>query len=264
MNMKLSRRDRVIILIVAVVVIIGIGISLLLKPRYEDMQASEARLAAKQQELDQLNEKINSLPDKKATLEDKVDTVMEEQTQFLSEKAYNNEKEYKEIYQIDGYLKELLADTNIDITGIMSENITPDALAEYHYDYNALAYDMKINADLPHELPDEVYYMYNNNYPAGDAGANLGHTIAVVKYECDEIDAVYAAIDAVAASEKNIYLRTCEASLAELEVDENGVEARIEGELVIDIYTLYPMDKNDLDKDIPLTTAETDGEAAVQ
>lgn len=256
MNMKLSRRDRVIILIVAVVVIIGIGIALLLKPRYEDMQASNERLAAKQAELDQLNEKINSLPDKKATLEDKVETVMEEQTQFLSEKAYNNEKEYKEIYQIDGYLKELLADVNIEITGIMSEDIKPDALSEYHYNYDALAYDMKINADLPHELPDEVYYMYNNNYPAGDPGAKLGHTLATVKYTCDDLDAVYAAIDAVAASEKNIYLRTCEASLAEPEAGDNGEEGRIEGELVIDIYTLYPMDKNDLDKDMPLTTAE--------
>ena len=260
MNMKLSRRDRIIILIVAVVVIIGIGIALLLKPRYEDMQASEARLAAKQQELDQLNEKINSLPDKKATLEDKVDTVIEEQTQFLSEKAYNNEKEYKDIYQIDGYLKEILADVNIDIMGIKSEELSADALAEYHYDYDALAYDMKINADLPHELPEEVYYKYNGNYPAGDPGAKLGHTISTVTYECDEIDAVYDAIDAVAASEKNIYLRTCKASLAEDPANPNGEEARIEGELVIDIYTLYPMDKNDLDKDIALTSTEEEAQ----
>ena len=35
-----------------------------------------------------------------------------------------------------------------------------------------------------------------------------------------------------------------------------GLEDITKGELIIDVYTLYPLDKNDLDKDIALTTAE--------
>lgn len=253
MSMKLSRRDRIFILILVVAVVIGLGTWLMLKPRYDTMQESAARLANKETEKQTLQDKIDSLPDKKATLAKKVDDVLEEQKSFLSEKEYVDEKTketipaYSENYQIDNFIKELLADTDLEIIGIEADALSPEGLPAYNYEYNALAYAMKINADLAKELPQEVYDKYENKSIQRDAGIDLGYTLATVKYTCDDIESVYDAIDIVADCDKNIYLQTCEADL-DIEVTEDSVEAKIEGELLIRIYTLYPLDKNDLDK----------------
>lgn len=254
MSMKLSRRDRVIILILIVAVVIGLGTWLMLKPRYETMQESAARLASKETEKQTLQDKIDSLPDKKATLAKKVDDVLEKQKSFLSEKEYQDEKTkeiipaYSENYQIDNFLKDLLKDTDIEITGIEANPLAPQALANYFYEYDALAYGMKINADLAKELPQEVYDNYNKTRPQNPKGIELGYTLAKVNYTCDNFESVYDAIDIVADCEKNIYLETCEADLSIEENADATVEAKVEGELLIRIYTLYPLDKNDLEK----------------
>ena len=48
MSMKLSYRDKVIIIVVAVLVILGVGIFCFAKPKYESLQVSKQRLAAKE------------------------------------------------------------------------------------------------------------------------------------------------------------------------------------------------------------------------
>ena len=54
MSMKLSYRDKVIIIVVSVIVVLGIGIFCFAKPKYESLQVSKERLSAKQTEQQQV------------------------------------------------------------------------------------------------------------------------------------------------------------------------------------------------------------------
>lgn len=239
MSMKLSRRDKVIFIVVLVAVVIGVGIWLFLKPQYENMQASEDRLAAKQAEKAQLEEKIATLPDLKKTLENKVNDVVKVQEQFLSE------KDLPDTYQISQYVMDLLAPSEITITGMKLDLLNPVALREYIYNKRALAYPMKMNGDLAHKLPDEVYYAYTNSYPAEKPAAGISGTNVTVSFECDlEYEQLFNAIQIVADHNKNIYLQNATSSI-DIDPEEDKIVA--EGEMIITIYEIYPMDPADVD-----------------
>ena len=76
MSMKLSYRDKVIIIVVAVLVILGVGIFCFAKPKYESLQVSKQRLAAKEDEQQQVDAKIATLDGLKKQLEDNIDSIV--------------------------------------------------------------------------------------------------------------------------------------------------------------------------------------------
>ena len=113
MSMKLSYRDKVIIIVVAVLVILGVGIFCFAKPKYESLQVSKQRLAAKEDEQQQVDAKIATLDGLKKQLEDNIDAIVEDQKQFLSE------KETGETYEISKYLMDTLSPiSDFKITGV--------------------------------------------------------------------------------------------------------------------------------------------------
>ncbi len=242
MNMKLSHRDKIIFLVVTVVVVIGLGIWFLLKPRYEDMKASDDRLVAKQAERDELQAKIDTLPDLKKTLENKVDEVVERQEDFISE------REIPETYQINTYLMDLLAPSEIEITGMDHNVLEGTELEEYTYNRRALGYDMKMNGDIANQLPEDVYNAYNNSYPAPNPSVITAATVVTISYRSDpECEQLFDAIQLIADCDKNIYMETCSADLT-VEASDEGVEPYAEGEMVVTFYEIYPMDPADVDK----------------
>ncbi len=251
MNMKLTRRDKAIILVLIVLLITVGGTFLLLKPKYGEMQASNDRLVAKEAEKADVEAKIATIDELKKTLETRVDEIEELQ------KAFIDESETAETQKISTYLRELLAPSEIEITGVTLENLSEQKLAEYHYDKFALAYPLKINGDIANELPEEVYNAYNKTYPPAGPDVGIASTVVTVKYKCDlEFEQLYEAIQIIADHEKNIYLETCSAGLVEGEGDEDPTEA--EGELTITVYELYPMDPDAVDKDPVMPIAETE------
>lgn len=241
MTMKLSRRDKVIFIVVLVLVVIGVGIWLFLKPQYENLQASEDRLVAKQGERDQLQAKIDTLPDLKKTLEENVNKVVEAQKDFVSERDIHDTQ------QISTYVMDMLEPSGIEITGMNLQDLSAMSIEEYLYNKRALAYPMKISGDLARKLPAEVYYAYENNYPEAGPAATISGTIVTVSYTCDlDFQQLYDAIQIVADHDKNIYLETASASV-DIEMTENGAEVVPEGQMVITFYEIYPMDPADLD-----------------
>lgn len=240
MNMKLSRRDQIIILCATVVVVIIVGILCFLKPRYEEMQVSNDRLAAKEAEKADLEAKIATLEDLKKTLKENVKSVTELQEQFISE------KEVGDTQQISQYVMDLLEPSGIEITGITLNNLSATQLNEYKYNKRALAYPLKINGDLAKELPEEVYYANSGSYPAAAPSVAVAGTVVTVSYECDlECEQLFEAIQIVADHEKNIYLQTCS---AELGVSDEATPVAT-GSMTITVYEIYPMDPEAVDKD---------------
>lgn len=239
MSMKLSRRDQVIILVVLVVLVLGLGGWFILKPKYEAMQSSADRLEAKEAEKVQVEEKINTLEGLKETLEKNVKSVESNQKSFISE------SELGDTQQISQYVMSILEPSGIEIIGMTLNQPTPTKLTAYTYRKNALAYPLKMNADLAHELPDEVYNAYNNSYPSNPPEVQISATVVTVSYLCDpECQQVFDAIQLIADHEKNIYLDTCE---AEIVIDDDGT-AQGEGALTLTVYEIYPMDPDSIER----------------
>lgn len=242
MNMKLSRRDRVIILIVAVAVIIGVGIFTFLKPKYGEVQASEDRLAAKESEKAALEAKIATLDDLKLTLKKNVEAVEKVQEQFISEKEVN------ETQKISQYVMSMLEPSGITINSVTLSDLGATRISEYMYNKNALAYPMKINGDIAHKLPDEVYYAYEGNYPLPGPDAVIAGTVVTVDYKCGlDSKELFDAIQIIADHEKTVYLNTCSSQTEESAKEGKEDAEDIQGQLVMTIYEVYPMDPADLD-----------------
>lgn len=244
MSMKLSYRDKVIVVVVAVLVILGIGIFSFIKPRYEDLQVSKERLAAKEDEKAQVEAKMGTLEELKKKLEDDINAVVEDQEQFLSE------EEYGETYQISQYLMELLSNDRFDIKGITMDRLGPTDLYSYTYSKYAVAYPLKINSDINGELPPEVMYAYENNYPAAPAPVRIAGNIVTVNYGCEEADDLLEAIQTIADNDKNLYVMTFSGSYVDAadkaEATGEDEEDPFSGDITIAVYEINPLDPDDV------------------
>lgn len=253
MSMKLSYRDKVIIIVVSVIVVLGVGIFCFAKPKYEDLQVSKERLVSKENEKAQVEAKMGTLEDLKKQLEDSIKAVVEDQEQFLSE------KDYGDTYQISKYIMEALSPvTDLKITGVTMDPLENTELSAYYYNKNAVAYPMKIYGDIANKLPPEVGYAYDGSYPDAPKSVRVGGTIATVSYECDDSANVLDAIQLIADNEKNIYLLTFSGSYIE-DPNADPEEPKFSGDLTIAIYEVYPLDPADVDA-APAALTETAAE----
>lgn len=243
MSMKLSRRDKVILLCVIVAAICIAGYLLLIKPKYAEMQASNDRLAAKEAERAEVEDKIATLEGLKKRLEDDVNNVVKDQKEFVSE------KEVYDTQQISAYIMNLLEPSGISITNMSVPLLSPDTLEAYTYNKNALAYEMRVNADLARELPEEVYYAYNNSYPEPPPTVQIGLSTLTVVFTFEESQQVLDAVQLIADHEKDIYLVNVSTEITPVE----GEEEVPQGQMIIEFYTINPLDPADIDKD---TSAE--------
>jgi len=241
MSMKLSYRDKVIIIVLSVIVVLLVGIFCFAKPKYESLQVSKDRLAAKEQERADVEAKMGTLEGLKKRLEEDVKAVEEDQKQFLSE------EEYGETYQISKYLMEKLSPVSgFEITGVTMDALASTELEAYFYNKNACAYPMKVNADIAGELPPEVGYAYNDTWPAPPASVQVGGTVATVSYRCDDSAELLDSIQLIADNDKNIYLLTFSGSYIE-DPDADPEMPKFAGDMTIAIYEIYPLDPEDVD-----------------
>ncbi|MGN1100672.1 MAG: hypothetical protein ACI4RG_00660, partial [Huintestinicola sp.] len=241
MSMKLSYRDKIILIVISVLVVLGVGIFCFAKPKYEDLQVSKQRLASKEDEKAQVEAKMGTLEGLKEQLENSIEEVVEKQEKFLSE------KEYGDTYQISKYLMELFANVNdFEITSVTMDPLTNTSLEAYFYNKNAVAYPMKVNGDIANKLPPEVGYAYNGSYPDSPISVQVGGTVATVAYECDSSEDLLDAVQLVADNDKNLYLLTFSGSYLE-DPDADPEFPKFSGNLTIAVYEIYPLDPEDID-----------------
>lgn len=250
MSMKLSRRDRVIFLCGIVVIVAIVGILALLKPKYAEVQASNDRLAAKQAEQADVQAKIDTLESLKKRLEDSVDSVVEDQKEFISE------KDIFQTQQISTYMMDVVEPSGIEIVSMGVPTLAPGTLAAYTYNKNALAYEMRMNADIAHLLPEEDYYAYSQSFPAPPPTVNIGMTTVNISYRCENPTDIFDAIDLIAENDKDIYLLTVSSQLTAAEGAEEA--SYIEGDITVQVYTINPLDPEDIDKEVSLTGAQAE------
>ena len=252
MSMKLSRRDRIIFIIGIVIIILVVGVLLLIKPKYEESKASEEKLVTKEGERDELQRKIDTLPELKAQLEKDVNSVLDRQKLFLEE------KDYEESYEISMYLMDLLAESDLEVVSTNLQDVEKQPLEAYVIQTNTAVYDLKAYSDIARQLPDYFYYSYEQNWPPKPDKVDVAVSMVTIGYrtELENFEGIYNAIDMIAECDKSIYLDTIGAEIvtqdsftstdatAETETD----QPYIEGEMTITVYELTYMNKEDIEK----------------
>ncbi len=242
MSMKLSYRDKVILIVVIVVAILLAGIFLVIKPKYTDLQASNVRVDAKQAELDQATQKAATLETLKNQLKSDIEEVDELQSDFLFE------SEYGETYEALQYVMDILADTEITIQGIDIQLLSARDIDNYTYQKYAAAYQLKLDADINNELPPEVEYTLNNSWPADTEPAQtIAGTTVEITFTAPggtDLDPLYTAVDSISNDEKTLLISEFSAENSTgLSVDTGAVaEETVEGSMTIYVYEIWPMD----------------------
>ena len=67
---------------------------------------------------------------------------------------------------------------------------------------------------------------------------------------------IFDAIELIAENDKDVYLTTVSSETAVEADSEGGVSAYVEGTITVEVYTINPLDPEDIDKEVTLTSAE--------
>lgn len=229
MNLKLSYRDKVIFIVVIIIIVLVAGFFLLIKPKFEAVDVAKYNLEAKQAEWADVEAKINTYPDIVKAMKESLDQIDEQQKIFLEEgHPYINER----------YIRDALAEVNVDVKSIKTEYTAASSIAGYIVqNKNILAYDNKMNADLFNELPQEVYDEYNKVVKEGYPTAVVGVTKVNFTFPSDlELVDAFNVIDRLAEDEKTIILNTVGSSL-----EETNSEPTQDITVDLTMYSIYPL-----------------------
>lgn len=240
MNMKLSYRDKVIFIVVIVILVLVVGFFVFIKARITESQDVKNNLTLKEQEKAEVEAKINTLSDLETQLKNDIKEVDSMQEPFLDE---------HHAFESDQYLYDLLKDTGITFKGMEIVGETEGALSQYFYTRNALAYDLKMNADLSGEgLDQEVYDEYYNTIPkaAEDVKISVDEVKITFSVECDpetkmpDWEPVLKSFDAISKHDKTLYIKLVESG--ESQDGDEGINPTADIEMTVDVYSIYHMD----------------------
>lgn len=230
MNMKLSYRDKVIFIVVIVIVILIAGFFLLIRPKFQDVDAARAAYEAKQQEKTDIDTKISTLPQLIEDMKTSAQEVGEQQELFLTE---------QDPYLNETYVREALESLNLRYASITTEYAEANPITRYTVapPETLLAYDNKMNADLYHELPQEIYDKYLGTAAAGYPESIIGETtMTVVFYGDMQLDDVYNVIDKLSEDDKAVILNS---------VSSGDITEETDGDItfscVITVYNIFPL-----------------------
>ncbi|MCM1022608.1 MAG: hypothetical protein NC395_00945 [Prevotella sp.] len=238
MNLKLSYRDKVIFIVVLVIIILVAGFFLAIRPKFEKVEIAKANLEEKQQEKNDIDAKIDTLPIIIDTLKATAEEIGEKQEIFLDEAhPYVNET----------YIRDALSSLNLSFTKIDTKYTEASAINWYSVKKaNILAYENKMNSDLYNELPQEIYDLYNNVPAPVYPNAIIGVTSMEFTFDLSNatIQKVYDVMDRLADDEKTIILNS-------VSTDSNFAEGgdKPEATVHLTMYSVFPLNVEEVLKE---------------
>lgn len=227
--MKLSQRDKVIFLAVVAFLTILLGGVLFVKPKYEEMKSTEVTLEEKRNEKTATDDKIGTLESKKEELKKAVKDVEELQEMFIP---------HMETFEVEPFLFEIIAESDIEITASEYELMTAKELQNYVYDKNAVAYPMRMDADLNGELPQEVVDAYNEIHASAPEGVKIGLTVAEISF-AGPFEDIEAALDNFASQEKTVIVTALEGKSSDAKEKDGGSDKDTGPEGILTVYVYH-------------------------
>lgn len=231
--MKLSYRDKVILLCVIVVIVLVAGFFVFIKPAAANSDTAKLALEQKQAEQAEVQAKIDTLPTLIETLKSTAETVDELQMNFLDDQLP---------YQNEQMLHEILAKDGVEIISMNVSYTSEGSKSEYMvYPKNVLAYELQINSDLYHKLPQEVYDKYNKVPNPSGATAKIAVTSVTIGYtEPYDIKDVLSFVDTIAGDDRTM-------TVLAISTGEKPEDNRdIEGTISMNLYSVNKMDTTEI------------------
>lgn len=262
--MKLSYRNKVILVVVLALLTIVAGYIWIITPKINERKAAVDERAAVQAEEQALKDKIASLPTLIERLKEIALSVEETQSAFYIE---------DENFKADQYIYNIIKDTGVEITSLTVSDKSVYPITEYILPYyNVIGYDLKINGDLYGELSEEEYNAYNNISPAAPEPKNIGLTTVTINFISGSSfkEGRTQLLNAIENDEKTVILTSLSAGEGGGDVDEETNE--VSTSCTINIFTIKPMNIEEVLKEGEEQTeespaseeAETDAEAPEQ
>lgn len=145
--MKLSYREKIILIVFVVAITLVAGFFIVIKPAIAKNAQYKVELVAKQTQQTEIDKKIEEAEG----LKDKVI------------KAYNETKDISEFflpemdtYQVDQYLSPYCAKNNVTIKSLELELAAPEEATAYSYELYDVLYSLRDIADINAEVPKPV------------------------------------------------------------------------------------------------------------
>lgn len=152
--MKLSYRDKIILLVFIIVVIVILGIVLIIKPLSKSIKENEVKLAQYQVEVDAVEDKIAQLEPLANQIKASYNNGKD-----IASKFYRTEGapliDTLDTYKIDQYLQEYLNKNSISTAMGLAENKAVK-LEYYYYTPNIVTYPIFEAADLTGNITEEL------------------------------------------------------------------------------------------------------------
>lgn len=229
--MKLSQRDKVIFLAVVAFLIILLGGVLFIKPKFQEKQSTQITLESKKAEQQSVDDKIGTLDSKKEELKNSIKDVEKLEERFIP---------HMDTFEVEPMLFDLIKESKIEITGSEYELMTAEEIKNYVYDKYAVAYPMRMDADLNNELPQEVIDKYNEITATAPEGVKVGLTTAAISFK-GPFEDMLAALDNIAAEDKTMIVTALEGKSSSAKESDSGDAAGPEGILTIYVFHIEHM-----------------------
>ena len=230
MNMKLSYRDKVIFIVAIVIIILIAGFFLLIRPKFQEIETAQANFESKQQERDELDAKLATLPEIIDELKSTAAEIGEKQELFFTE---------QDPFMNENYVREIVSSiSGLDVISANTTYTTANTIQKYDVEQlHILSYDNKMNADLYNELPQEVWDNYNGVQDPADPNTIIGVTTMEIGFTGGyDFNRITSLLDKLAADDKAVILNTI--GSAE-ENTENPEESNYTAALTM--YSIFPL-----------------------
>ena len=138
--MKLTYRDRIILLVVIVLAILAIGFFALIKPRINDIKDNDAKLSAVKTEWEGIEAEINKIPG----LQDKIMEVYDDSIELCAD----FEPGMEQGFELDQYMQKYVDECNVIIDKMEASNVSEKTLDFYYLETELVKGSMFESADL--------------------------------------------------------------------------------------------------------------------
>lgn len=235
--MKLTKRDKLIVLVISLALIWGLGYFLLISPITTEVKASKAALDKATTDKTALNDKIELIPG----------------FQNQINEYYNNSKSMTEYfvdsmvpYQVDQYMQPFLKDNKIAVsTAITFEEPTTNTVNYYYFTPNALTYPIYQAADINGNLAKQrMEELKDVAFLSNRQTEDVEFVRMAVDYKAKKND-ILKFVDDIKAIDKAI--RISEMSITDytfgLNDDDPENDDYSQGKIIIEFYTVQNMEK---------------------
>ncbi len=239
MSMKLSYRDKVIIIIVICIIVLILGFVFIVRPMIANLETERSTLSDKQAEQQRVHDKVNTLGELVGTLTQTADDIDVIQENFYVE---------AQPYEFEQLITEKLRGQDIEIRSINTTYAYAGDISKYTVGVShALAYQMKMDADIYTELPQAVYDRWSDIETPEAPTVRIGVTTVTVSFMASAGSAaLMGCIDELAEDEKSIIVYSAVSDTNETQLDEAG---QSENSINITVYSIVPLNTELVDED---------------